>query len=104
MARCGGRHPASRRKYRSQDSPAGADFATGPRTARWKTDFGPGRDLGQPSPAPVAEPGGCVAVTAMPDRIDGRVIFVSRPVAMKVVEERQPVERQTVRLEIRQRE
>jgi hypothetical protein len=60
--------------------------------------------LGQAPPAGVAHARRAVAVNAVADELDIGVILVGRPVALEIIEEARPVRRQSMRLEIAQRE
>jgi hypothetical protein len=55
-------------------------------------------------PAGVAHARHAVAYCAMSDKIDIGIVFIGRPMPLKIVEERSPVRFKTMRFEIAKRE
>jgi hypothetical protein len=62
-----------------------------------------GAFLRETPPLTFATTGRCIAADPSADRVDTGVVFVSWPMSLKVVKERDPVALETMRLEIAQR-
>ena len=72
---------------------------------KMKYRFRTGRTLlGQPPPAGIAHARRAVAYGAVADKIDVNVVFVGRPMPLKIVEEGGPVGLKVMRFEIAKRE